>query len=97
MYLAPWPEIIGTLWISGKLAWYPLMPWQPMHIATLLSMVALVAVACCAWAAGTTPARASSIEQSSAFFMGEGGDVQTQPRIIGATYTGPSPCHRPLS
>ena len=35
MYFAFCPEIIGTRYTSGKLALYPTMPWQPMHMATL--------------------------------------------------------------
>ena len=49
------------------------MPWQPMHIATLLSMAECAGAAglsVCAWAVDKAPARASNKGQSSAFFMG---------------------------
>jgi len=38
---------LGTLCTSGKLAWYPGMPWQPMHIEAFFSPAA----ASCDWAA----------------------------------------------
>ncbi len=63
MYFSLWPEIIGTLWISGKLAWYDGMPWQPMHIATLFAPAWALPPACCANVADTVPARASAINR----------------------------------
>jgi hypothetical protein len=49
------------------------MPWQPMHIATLLSMVegaGAAGLAVCAWAVAKMLARAIDKVGSSAFFMG---------------------------